>query len=40
MKKSKMGYAGGKKVKMSYAGGKKVKMMNAGGIISGPKNLK
>lgn len=40
MKKSKMGYAGGKKVKMRYAGGKKVKMMNAGGIISGPKNLK
>ena len=39
MKKSKMGYAGGKKVKMGYAGGKKVKMMNAGGIIHGPKNL-
>jgi len=37
MKKSKMGYAGGKKVKMGYAGGKKVKMMNAGGIISGPR---
>lgn len=27
MKKSKMGYAGGKKVKMGYAGGKKIKLM-------------
>ena len=36
MKKSKMGYAGGKKVKMGYAGVKKVKMMMEGGIIKGP----